>query len=101
MLKFDRKEECSRGIDALHFYASSIAAARCDVTRPEIETALIGNAIEEVQIVLLNEEVRLIDLVDRLQFERTNINGSTANPTKAHTALIDSQWISVLINCQC
>lgn len=62
-MKFDRDEERRRGIDALHIDALLIAAAGTNCVRPEVETALIGLPVQEVDVVLTHEEAGVVDWV--------------------------------------
>ena len=65
LLKFDREEEGSARVNALHFTAGRVRAARLDVVRPELEARGVRLAVEEVVVVLSDEEPRVVNGVRR------------------------------------
>src|SRR5437879_11633840 len=67
LLEFNREEVSCGDVDTLHFYALMIAATGGDLVRPEFPAALIGIAVEEVQILLTNEELGVVDGVTGLR----------------------------------
>src|SRR5205085_6229226 len=61
-LKFNRQEECCRGVDTRHFRARSWTTA-VDVVGPESKSTSVRFPIEKVQILLPHKEVRVVHRV--------------------------------------
>jgi hypothetical protein len=61
LLKFNREEEGRRRVDAAHGAARAVGAAALDVRDPEGFAGRVGEAVEEVGVVLADEEVRAVD----------------------------------------
>lgn len=63
ILKFNRKKESRRNVDALNFDALSIGAAGSYLVGPEIPTALVRLAVQKIMIVLPHEEQRVVSRI--------------------------------------
>src|SRR5215207_7380348 len=58
LLELDGEEEGRRRVDALDLAALLVGAARLDVISPEGPARLVRLAVEEVEVVLADEELR-------------------------------------------
>ena len=61
LLELYREEEGSGDVDAVRVNAGLVRAALVDVVLPEGEARLVGEAREEVHVLLLDEEVRVVN----------------------------------------
>src|SRR6266446_3650986 len=64
----------------IHGDAVGITVTRCDLIYPEVETALVRKAAQEVNVLLVDEEIRVVDCNWRVragsQTQRLNFRGS-------------------------
>src|SRR3989442_15099183 len=63
LLEFDRQKISRRNIDALGFDAPCVIAARSNLVSPEGQATRIRLAIEKVEIMLPDEELRRVNRI--------------------------------------
>src|SRR6266850_7552348 len=60
-LELNGEEERARRIVTLSADAVSITIARRDLGHPEVKTALIRKSVQEVNVLLVDEEIRVVN----------------------------------------